>query len=231
MSAIGRVAHRVKVWLGFAVFWISSRIHRVRFTRSEHLPRRGAALIVVNHQAPSETTAVARMVIGHRRFPHFLAKASLFAVPGLGWLGRAMKQIPVHRGTQAAADALAVASGLLAKGQVVVMYPEGTITRQPDQRPGPAKTGAARLALSHPQVPVIPVGQWGARPGTANLFRLSRVTLLIGSPVDLSRWRQIPGAADDPVAVREATAAIMAAITALVEQARGKPFSAPDDRT
>lgn len=215
--------HRLRVWAGFGVFWLASVIpHRVHFTRSSYLPRTGPALLVPNHLAVSETTALARMVIGHRRFPHFLIVGHLFSVPLLGSLGRVMKQIPVDRGTVNAAAALELAAAELRKGHLVVIYPEGRISRAPDQRPGPARTGAARLALRMPEIPVLPVGQWGARPGWRSLLRRRRVDLLVGPPVDLGRWS---GRSDRQASI-EATDAIMAAVTGLVETVRGEPFSA-----
>ena len=219
-----RAWHRFKVWLGFGVFWLASVLpHRVHFVRSDAIPRSGPALLVPNHLAVTETTAIARMVIGHRRFPHFLIVGHLFKVPLLGHLGRAMKQIPVDRGSTNAAAALELAAAELRKDHLVVIYPEGRISRAADQRPGPARSGAARLALTMPEIPVIPIGQWGAKPGWRNVIRRRRVDILVGGPVDLSAW----AGRNDHQASVEATAAIMTAVTALVEQVRGEPFDEP----
>lgn len=220
----GRAGHRVRVWAGFGVFWLGSVLpHRVHFLRSPYLPRSGPALLVPNHLAVTETVAVARLVIGHRRFPHFLILASLFRVPVLGHLGRAMKQIPVERGSTQAARSLVAAGRELRRGHVVVIYPEGRISRARDQRPGTGHSGAARLALQFPDVPLLPIGQWGAGPGWRRAIRRQRVDLRIGPPVDLSRWH----GRTDRQAVAEATAAIMAAITHQVELVRGQPFTGP----
>lgn len=220
----GRAWHRVRVWAGFAVFWTGSVIpHRVRFARSAYLPPAGPALLVPNHLAVTDPLAVARTTIGHRRFPHFLILAPLFRVPVLGHLGRAMKQIPVARGSTEAARSLIAAGKELQAGHVVVIYPEGRISRAPDQRPGTGHSGAARLALRFPDVPVLPVGQWGAGPGWRRAIRRQRVDVRIGPPVDLSPWR----GRTDREAVAEATAAIMAAIRHQVELVRGAPFDGP----
>jgi 1-acyl-sn-glycerol-3-phosphate acyltransferase len=196
-------------------------VHRVRFERGDQIPTSGPAIIVANHLSETETLALARLVTGHHRFPHFLAKAEVFEWPIVGRILRAARQIPVVRGTARAAESLAAAARTLRRGQVVCLYPEGTRTRQPDLRPGPGKTGAARLALAHPDVPVIPVGMWGPRPGTKHLWRRHAVRMIVGEPVDLSPWA---GQAEDAEAVRAATTAIMARITKLTENARGAPF-------
>jgi len=216
-----RQVGRIKVAAGFSVFWILGKLpHRVHFRKSADIPRTGPVLLVVNHLATTETLAVARLVIGHRRFPHFLVMGSLFRLPVVGALARAMRQIPVERGTPAAGTSLQQAADELSKGHLVVVYPEGRLTREPDLRPGPGKIGAARLALQFPDTPVLPVGQWGARPGLRSALARRRVDLLVGAPVELYRWRGHP----DNTAAVEATVAIMAAITSLVEQARGRPF-------
>lgn len=216
-----RQVRRIKVAAGFSVFWILGKLpHRVHYRRSAQLPRTGPVLVVVNHLATTETLAVARLVIGHRRFPHFLVMGSLFRLPVIGALARAMRQIPVERGTSAAGTSLQLAADELGKGHLVVVYPEGRLTREPDLRPGPGKTGAARLALQFPDTPVLPVGQWGARPGLRSALTRRRVDLMVGAPIEMSRWR---GRTDTTAAV-EATAAIMTAITSLVEQIRGRPF-------
>ncbi|WP_018155121.1 lysophospholipid acyltransferase family protein [Demetria terragena] len=210
---------------GFTLVWVTAKIaHRVRFTHSAHLPRSGPVLIVANHLSMSEALAVARLTIGHRRFPHFLAMAEVFSWPVVGTLARWTGQIPVERGTAAAAGSLQAAAERLELGQVVVLYPEGQLTKQPDLRPGPGRTGAARLALAHPQVPVIPIGQWGPRPGNRHLWHRHTTRLVVGAPLDLSPWA---GRADDPEAVRAATDLTMSTITALVEIARGEEFDEP----
>ncbi|WP_212754557.1 lysophospholipid acyltransferase family protein [Nakamurella aerolata] len=216
-----RAWYRCRLGAGFAVFWVLGRIpHRVSFELSPSIPRTGPALVVVNHQAVTETLAVARFVVAHRRFPHFLITAGVFRVPLVGAVARAMGQIPVARGTTSARAAVQAAADQLRAGHLVVIYPEGRITREPDQRPGPGKAGAALLAAEFPDVPVIPVGQWGARPGWRAALTRSRVRLCAGPPVELA-----PAGAT-AASTADNTAAVMAAITAEVERARGAAFRA-----
>lgn len=219
---LNRLRWHAKNAVGFTLVWVLSLIpHRVTYTRSTSIPRTGGCLIVANHLSVTEVLALGRVVIGHRRFPHCLAKAQVFRWPIVGSLARATGQIPVERGTASAADSLRAAAERLDLGQVVVIYPEGRLTREPDLRPGPGKTGAARLALQHPDVPVVPVGTWGPRPGARHIWHRHRARLSVGAPVDLAQWA---GKTDDEPAVRAATDQIMAAITEQVEAARGLAF-------
>lgn len=222
----------IRTILGFLGIALGAKIvHRVRFERVDHIPPVGPAIVVANHISETETLALARLVTGHHRFPHFLAKAEVFEWPIVGAIMRAARQIPVLRGTARAGESLAAAHAALRRGHIVCLYPEGTRTRQPDLRPGPGKTGAARLALASPEVPLIPVGMWGPRPGSKQIWRRHTVRMIVGEPVDLSPWSDgpsgsagsdRPAGADD--AVQAVTDLIMARITALTEDARGAPF-------
>jgi len=97
-----------------------------------------------------------------------------------------------------------------------------------------AKTGIARLAILT-QVPVIPCAQWGAQkilPAYSKklkLFPRTKVIIQAGTPLDFSKWY---GKAEDPVAVEEATAYVMSAITRLLEDIRGEkaPFEVFDPK-
>lgn len=190
------------------------------------LPPDGPAIVVANHLSSFDAVIVADYILYHGRYPYFLAKSTLFDVPLLGRLLTAIGQIPVYRGTAQASDALVEARRKLDEGKVVCVFPEGTTCRDPKLWPMSAKTGAARLAL-RTGVPVIPVGHWGSSticPDNAGPQKLPHliprhwVRFRSGQPIDLSAF----GRDDtDREAVRGASAAIMAAIVPLVEQARG----------
>lgn len=194
---------------GFALVWAAAGVaHRVRFRTMGSVPRTGPVILVANHLTMTDPLAVARVAIGHRRFPHFLAMQEVFGWPGVGTLARATGQIPVARGTASAAAALDLASEHLEKGHLVALYPEGRLTVEPDGMPGPARTGAARLALSHPDAPVIPVGTWGPKQGTEHIWHRHTACLSVGAALDLSSWR----GRTDETAAREVTDTIMAGI-------------------
>ncbi|MGK3649202.1 lysophospholipid acyltransferase family protein [Pseudarthrobacter enclensis] len=179
--------------------------------------------------APNHCTEIDPLVVGHmlynqKRAPHFLAKAGLFKVPGLGWLLHATKQVPVERSTAGANRSLQVAQEIVAEGGAIIIYPEGTLTRDPDLWPMKGHTGAARLALEG-GIPVVPIAHWGAhevfpRYGKRfHLFPRKTSRVVVGDPVDLSAFAGQPM---DKATLTAATAAIMDAITELLAGLRGE---------
>jgi len=189
----------------------------------EHFPPDGGMILAVNHLSYADIFAVSLFADNAGRYPVFLAKSTLFDLKGLGYVLRALGQLPVYRGQTDAALVLRDAEQGLRNGACVIFYPEATVTRDPDQWPMVAKTGVARLALST-GAPVIPVAHWGAQQilpyGSFRPHLIPRRTvhLLAGPPVDLSAF------ADQPLTsqtLRAATAVIMADITRLLGELRG----------
>jgi 1-acyl-sn-glycerol-3-phosphate acyltransferase len=196
----------------------------------ERIPRSGGAVVAANHVSHADPLTFAHFVYGQGRLPRFLAKAELFEVRFIGAVLRSMGQIPVFRLTTDAALAFRAAVDAVRSGKIIIVYPEGTLTRQPELWPMAGKTGAARIALTA-DVPVIPVAQWGAHeilyPYAArpSLWPRKQVRARAGAPVDLDDLRGRPLT---PEVLAEATDRIMDAITALLEELRGEP--APTDR-
>ncbi|GAB2475214.1 lysophospholipid acyltransferase family protein [Jatrophihabitans fulvus] len=212
------------VWL--VLYYPVSALVRVRYRHIERIPQRGAAIIVVNHVSHLDPFLVSKFVLDAARTPRFLAKDSIFEVPAVGWGMRIMGHIPVHRGSTDARQSLASAVAALQEGRILVLHPEGTVTRDPDGWPMNAKTGAARLATLVPDVPVIPVVQWGVQE-QFDLYR-KRVKLVprpkhvlsAGEPIDLSAYR------DREVTVRllhEMTDTIVRRLRDDVAELRGVP--------
>lgn len=202
----------------------------------EKVPQTGGLIFAVNHISNVDPLAIGQFIAYSGRWPRFLAKTSLFRLPIIGRVLRACGQIPVERESRAASDALRAAIRAVEEGRAVTIYPEGTITRDPQLWPMAAKTGAARMALET-GCQVIPIGQWGAQEimyGREIIFPklLPRTTLLVeaGDPVDLDDLRDQPVTA---AVLTEATDRIMEAITALVADLRGEPAPAAryDPRT
>ncbi|WP_154794857.1 lysophospholipid acyltransferase family protein [Occultella kanbiaonis] len=196
---------------------------------TEHLPD-GGFIAAANHVTNFDPLTLLDFLTKAGCYPKVLSKASLFRVPLLGPLLRSVGYIPVHRGTGSAAASLTVAASALAAGECVSVFPEGTLTRDPDLWPMRAKTGVARMALTT-GAPVVPIAQWGAHQVMARHASMIRpvlrrpVQVVAGPPVDL---RDLAGRAEDPAAVREATDRIMAAITALLATIRdGTPPAEP----
>jgi 1-acyl-sn-glycerol-3-phosphate acyltransferase len=196
---------------------------------TEKLPA-GGFIAAPNHCTEIDPLIVGHMLYNQKRAPHFLAKAGLFKVPVLGWILRATKQIPVERSTAGANRSLQLAQEIVAEGGAIIIYPEGTLTRDPDLWPMKGHTGAARLALEG-GIPVVPIAHWGAHlvfPRYAKRFHLfprrtSRV--VVGDPVDLSAFTGRPL---DKATLNAATDAIMDAVTGLLAGIRGE--EAPAER-
>jgi 1-acyl-sn-glycerol-3-phosphate acyltransferase len=179
--------------------------------------------------APNHCTEIDPLVVGHmlynqKRPPHFLAKAGLFKAPVLGSLLHATRQIPVERSTAGANRSLQVAQEVVDAGGAIIIYPEGTLTRDPDLWPMKGHTGAARLALLT-GAPVVPIAHWGAHevfPRYArrlHIFPRKTSRILVGDPVDLSEFADRPL---DRATLMAATDVIMDSITALLATLRGE---------
>ena len=159
-----------------------------RWRGLENIPRQGGVLIVANHVTILDPVTLSHAIYdGVRRTPSFLAKSELFKAPVIGTLLRNAGQIPVYRRTRDAANSLRDAEAALVAGECVIIYPEGTCTRDPDGWPMLAKTGVARLVLDC-DVPVIPMAHWGTqailRYGSKrpHPFPRKRVDALAGEP-------------------------------------------------
>lgn len=204
-----------------------------RWQGQQHVPRDGALIVAANHVSEADPLALCHYLHRCGRYPIFLAKASLFEKGLVGAVVRGTGQIPVLRSGARAADSLTVAEDALAAGQCLIVYPEGTCTRDPDLWPMTGQTGAARLALGT-GTPVIPLASWGAhellpyrkgekgglagtlKPGFHPLPRKT-VQILAGPPVDLGQYRGQPLTAPT---LRAATTDIMRAVTRLVGELR-----------
>ncbi len=225
---------RIGFWYRLAVIILKPILlvlTKRRWSGLENVPVEGGVIIAVNHISHADPLVFAdALVFGTRRMPRFLAKSTLFDAKGPGgwFVGKVLRgtgQIPVLRHTVDASLALHAAVAALKKGEMVAIYPEGTVTREPDKWPMVAKTGVARLALLS-GAPVIPVAQWGAQEildsyRTPGLHLLPRrtITVVAGPPVNLTPWRVQDLTTE---VLREASAAVMAAITTLLEQVRGE---------
>jgi 1-acyl-sn-glycerol-3-phosphate acyltransferase len=195
---------------------------RHTWTGSENLPASGGVILVVNHVSHFDPLVVAHYLYAAGRWPRFLGKASLWQVPVVGFLLRKDLQIPVDRGSVEAVKSLDVLVDALRQGGAVVVYPEGTTTREPDLWPMRGKTGAARLALVT-GAPVIPIANWGAqavfdpRDNKLRLRWRTPVRVTAGKPIDLARW---DGEAPSRATLDEMTDEIMLALRDLLAEIR-----------
>lgn len=178
----------------------------------ENIPPAGeGALVAFNHIAYLDPLAAGYTLDEAGRIPRFLAKSELFESRKIGWVVRGTKQIEVRRGTAQAAHALDNAVTALHAGEAVVLFPEGTITTNPDLRPMRGKTGIARLALLS-GMPVIPAALWGTanflpkgyrgsyEPRQDILVRIGSPLQLDGDPTSTQDWKRASDAVMDCIA-------------------------------
>jgi len=216
--------------LGFAYRFAALILHPLmrlitkrEWCGTENLDVDSGIVVAANHLSWFDPIVISHVLWDNDRPPRFLAKDVLFRAPGVGWIMRNAGQIPVVRGTKDAAAAVQAAVDAAQAGECVLVYPEGTITKDPDLWPMSAKTGAARIALTA-GVPVIPLAHFGAQdvmgPYRKEFKAFPRKTMrvIVGPPValdDLYRGGQV-----DNATLHEATDRIMAAITELLRQIR-----------
>ncbi len=189
-------------------------------------------ILAPNHLSYADWGTVALFSYESGRYPVFLIKSGVFNVKFVGSLLRKVGQLPVYRGRGDAALVLRDAERAIREDACVIVYPEGTASRDPDLWPMRARTGVARLALTT-GAPVIPIAHWGAQDvlpyGTTrpHVFPRRKVRMVAGPPVDLSAFAGQPINAKT---LREATDVIMAEVTALLAGLRGgTPPAVPFD--
>jgi 1-acyl-sn-glycerol-3-phosphate acyltransferase len=204
-------------------------VARYRVEGEEHLPEQGAFILSPNHYSEIDPVVVGVFVWRAGRAPRYLAKASLFKVPVFGWIMSKSGQIPVQRaGSLRGHDPLAAANKLAAEGLAVVIYPEGSLTRDPDLWPMRGKSGAVRMALEA-GVPLIPMAQWGTQAvlprygKRISLFPRKTIRAKFGAPIDLSAFA---GRKVDTAMLNEATALLMRRIAELLAELRDEPAPA-----
>src|SRR4051812_6090992 len=192
---------------------------------AEHLASDGGIIVAANHVSELDPLVLAHVLHDNHRPPRFLAKAELFRKPPLKWILEGAQQIPVHRRAPDASAALQPAVDALKRGECVLIYPEGSATRDPDMWPMKARTGVARIALMS-GAPVIPLAQWGPQeilPYKARRPKLlprHTMHLLVGPPVDLSAFTGKPMTSE---LLRAATDTVMHRIAGQLSELRGEP--------
>jgi 1-acyl-sn-glycerol-3-phosphate acyltransferase len=193
-------------------------LFRPRIKGLEHVPMSGPAIVAGNHLSFADHFLMPSIL---KRRITFLAKAEYFTGPGIkGRLTaaffRSIGQIPVDRsGKEAGQAAIREGVGVLRKGDLLGIYPEGT--RSHDGRLYKGKVGVAVMALTA-RVPVIPcamIGTFEAQPPGRTIPRPHPVVIRFGEPLDFSRYA---GLEDEKAILRAVTDEIMYAILSLSEQ-------------
>lgn len=215
---------RWRITAGFALPLVGL-ISRITLRGAENIPAKGGFIL-----APCHFSAIDPVIMGvglwkAGRAPRFMAKESLFRIPVLGSILRGLGQIPVDRsGQKRALGPMKAARSLTDTGNGIIVYPEGSLTRDPDLWPMRGKTGAVRMALDA-NIPLIPAAHWGTQilmprySGRIRFFPRTPITILIGKPIDLSAFRGKP---IDQKLLTTATNILMTAIAELQGQLRGE---------
>jgi 1-acyl-sn-glycerol-3-phosphate acyltransferase len=223
---------RLGAWwqLTYGVLYLPvAALCRMRYRNPYGLPATGPVIIAANHVSHADPLLLSKFVLDMGRVPRFLAKDSLFRGRLLGRALRGMGHIPVERHSIDAQQSLGPALAALRMGRVIMMYPEGTVTRDPDGWPMAARLGTARLALAAPDVAVIPIAQWGVQDSIdlyrkrVRLIPRSKHTILVGPPVDLSAFRLAEGELPSATNLLRMTDVIMTDLRSLVAELRGVP--------
>jgi 1-acyl-sn-glycerol-3-phosphate acyltransferase len=197
-------------------------VGRYRLQGTENIPATGSIVVAPNHYSDIDPIVIGYAMYKLKRMPRFLAKASLFRVPVLGWMLTKAGQVPVERGGSGA-DPLAAARGIAKAGHAVVIYPEGTLTRDPELWPMRGKFGAVRTALDA-GIPLIPAVSWGAekilpRYGRLSLFPRKNTDIVFGEPLDLSEF---VGKSSDSKALAKATVLLMNTLAEMLGKLRAE---------
>ncbi len=163
---------------------------------AERIPADGAAILASNHLSFSDSIFLPLML---RRPVVFLAKSEYFTGRGIKgtltrWFFKSTGQLPIDRsGGKASEAALNTGLDVLSQGQLLGIYPEGT--RSPDGRLFRGRTGIARMVLEA-KVPVFPVAMIDTekvQPIGKRLPRIRRIGVIVGQPLDFSRFAGMEG--------------------------------------
>jgi 1-acyl-sn-glycerol-3-phosphate acyltransferase len=193
---------------------------RLSHEHLDRIPSRGPAIVACNHISYLDPLTNGEAVHRAGRRPRFLAKEELFKIPVVGTVLRGTQQIPVARGTRDRSS-LDRAVAALDAGEIVVVYPEGTVTNRPDGLPMEGKTGTVRLSL-RTGVPIVPMASWGSqevwqKSGKGSLRFGRPILTTVGEPI-------APPATEgeDEPGVKELTAGLMTVLRALTVDLRDR---------
>ena len=171
-------------WRRFSVLVLQPLLHALikqKMQGREHVPPDGGVILAPNHLSYADWGTVALFSHESGRYPTFLIKSPIFNVKTIGPILRKLGQLPVYRNRGDAALVLRDAERAIRDGECVIVYPEGTASRDPDLWPMKARTGVARLALGS-GAPVIPIAHWGAAQDGPDGRRAARRPVRVQRP-------------------------------------------------
>ncbi len=195
--------------LWFKVFF------KLRVIGLENVPMHGPGLICCNHCSYLDPMVV---VVSFPRKVYSLSRKEIYQQPLLGPIIRRLGAVRIDRGSLADKDALQAILRIMDKGNLCIVYPEGT--RSYDGRLQPAHNGAAFLAVKSaaPIIPVAIIGSYECWPRQRKWARPGRITVRIGQPVSYHLPADRECHKEDLTTISQD---IMAHIRALQEQGHG----------
>ena len=173
---VSKIFYSVVRWI---LFWLCTVYFRLRIDGKKQLPKTGAFILAPIHRSNVDTPIAS---LSTRRRLRFMGKDSLWKIRPLGVILSSLGGFPVTRGT-ADLEALKRCLAVLALGEPIVLFPEGT--RQSGEKVQPLFDGAAYLAIKS-GVPIIPVGIGGTQavmPKGAKFIYPKKCRMIIGEPI------------------------------------------------
>src|SRR5262245_44681701 len=170
-------------WTGFRAMYAT--YFRWRVFNPERVPLRGPVILASNHASFLDPPLVGA---GVRRAINYLARDTLFRFPGVGWLLRRWNSVPVDRDGHGAAGLKAILDRLLAGG-AIILFPEGTRTRDGKLQPARSGIGLTVIKSTAPVVPVRVFGTFEAFGRHMRFPRPRRIAVKYGLPMLFEQLR------------------------------------------
>jgi 1-acyl-sn-glycerol-3-phosphate acyltransferase len=210
---------RKRLWYDFVrglIVWFSRAFWRLRVTGTEHVPRTGPFILAPVHRSNVDTPLVAAVTSRRLRY---MGKDAMWKYGWSAWFFSNLGGFPVHRG-QPDREAMRRSEEVIAGGEPLVMFPEGT--RQTGPIVEHVFDGVAYVAL-RTGTPIVPVGiggSEGAMPKSAHMIRPVKITMVVGEPIEVTA--PAPGERVQRRAVRELTERLTKELQQLFDEAQAR---------
>lgn len=173
-------------FIGWSFFrTVYATLFRWRVYGTEYVPRNGPVILAANHASYLDPPLVGATL---KRPINYLARESLFRFPVLGWILRNVNAVPVDRDGGGAKGLKAILDRLLAGGGII-LFPEGTRTRDGKLQPARSGIGLTVIKSNAPVVPVRVFGSYEAYGRHMKVPRFRRLTVRFGPPMDFAALR------------------------------------------
>src|SRR5688572_11333131 len=166
---------------GWCFFWFFYKAYfRARFYNPERVPSEGPVILACNHASYLDPPLVGS---GLRRDINYLAREDLFRFPAIGWVLRNWNSVPVDREGGGARGLKAILDRLL-NGGAIILFPEGTRSRDGSLQPARSGIGLTVIKSTAPVIPVRVFGTFEAFGRHMKVPRPRKISVKYGSPMD-----------------------------------------------